>query len=50
MVSAVTTVKFERFLDIKNERAYLIGGGPGKLKNMYKKNLGRESMRWHALF
>jgi hypothetical protein len=36
------------FLDIKNERAYLVGGAPGKLKNIFEKILGRESMRWQS--
>jgi hypothetical protein len=26
---------FSVFLYIKNERAYLVGGGPGKLKNIF---------------
>jgi hypothetical protein len=39
---------FSDFLDIKNERAYLVGGGPGKLKNIFKKILGQESRSWHG--
>jgi hypothetical protein len=36
---------FSDFLDIKNERAYLVCGGHGKLKNILKQIQGRESMR-----
>jgi hypothetical protein len=27
--------QFLAFVDIKNERAYLVGGGSGKYKNIY---------------
>jgi hypothetical protein len=39
---------FSDFFDIKNERAYLVDGQPGKLKNIFEKILGRESMRWQS--
>jgi hypothetical protein len=28
--------------------AFLVGGGPEKLKNIFFKVLGRESMRWQS--
>jgi hypothetical protein len=37
---------FSNFLDIKYERAYLVGGQPRKFKNIFKTILGQESMRF----
>jgi hypothetical protein len=37
-----------QILAIFYERVYLVGGGPGKLKNSFLKILGRESMRWQS--
>jgi hypothetical protein len=39
---------FSGFLDIKNERANLVGGRLGKLKNIYFKIQSRESIRWQS--